>query len=139
MKAAYTKAEDVINKAQMELDRILETAAGGNQTIEDQEAYSTLENIIDRLERAENYLKYLNKPVKNGVLQLDTDTGKYFISFDDGEEGYLLSCGHTLEVYIDDEWIIGRVEARGDGEYYFYGADRPALYRGMRVRKRFEY
>jgi len=82
----------------------------------------------------EDEFKYLNSPTKEGVLQEDQDAGKYYIAFDDGSPSCNLSCGSTLELY-DDDWIIGRVEAK-DGEYYFYGGDRPHLFRGMKVRKR---
>lgn len=134
MKNEYTKAQDIINKAKFQLQKILDEVQG-NKTVEDHEAYSILDNIIDRLTSAENELEYLNSPVKYGVLQEDHETGKYYIAYDDGTESHNLSCGSTLELLIDDDWIIGRVEAR-DGQYYFYGADKPHLFRGMMVRKR---
>ena len=135
MKAEYTKAQDIINKSRLQLETILK-AAENNKALEDKEAYYTLDNIIERLERAEDYLNYLNTPTKKGILMLNHDNNKYYIAYDDGTESYDLSCGYKLELFLDDEWNIGRVEARGDGEYYFYGCGKPSLFTGMKARKR---
>lgn len=78
MKSEYTKAQDIINKARLDLTKI----------------------------------------------------------YNHDGESCDLSCGYKLELFVDDEWVIGRVEARGNGEYYFYGSNRPSLIQGMRVRKR---
>lgn len=135
MKVGYTKAQDIINRTRIDLTRILDDI-GKNQTAEDREAYSTLDRIIEELEGAEDYLNYLNSPAKEGILMLNRNNDKYYIAYDNGTESYDLSCGYKLELFLDGEWIIGRVEARGNGEYYFYGADKPSLSYGMKVRKR---
>lgn len=134
MKIGYTKAQDIINRTRIDLTRILEEMEN-NQTTEDREAYSTLDGIIEELQGAEDYLNYLNSPAKEGILEEDHSTGKYFIAYDDATESSNLSCGSQLELFHENEWIIGRVEAK-DGDYYFYGADSPFLFRGMRVRNR---
>lgn len=134
MRPGYTKAQDIINKTRIDLSRILKEMQN-NQTTEDKEAFDTLDSIIDKMQTADDYLNYLNSPTKQGVLEEDHGTGKYFIVYDDATESHNLSCGSTLELFLDDEWIIGRVEAR-DGKYYFCGADRPFLFRGMKARKR---
>ena len=134
MKAEYTKAEYIINKARFQLQKLLDEIQD-NQTIEDHEAYSTLDNIIDKMTSAENEFEYLNSPTKEGILIFDNDTDKYYIDYDDGSTSCLLSCGSTLELFLDGEWIIGRVEAR-NGDYYFYGGDKPSLNYGMKARKR---
>lgn len=134
MKVEYTKAQDIINKARLQLQKILD-GIQDNKTVEDHEAYSNLDNIIDKLTISENEFEYLNSPTKEGFLLLDNDTDKYFINYSDGLESSLLSCGSTLEIFNDGEWIIGRVEAR-DGKYYFYGLDKPFLFVGLKVRKR---
>lgn len=134
MKVEYTKAQDIINKARIQLEKLLEEIHG-NQTVEDHEAYSNLDNIIDKLTSAENEFEYLNAPVKEGILSLDHGTDKYYIDYDDGCQSALLSCGSSLEIFYEGDWVIGRVEAQ-DRNYYFYGADKPLLFKGMRVRKR---
>jgi len=134
MKVEYTKAQDIINKSRLQLEKILQTAEN-NKFLEDKEAYYTLDDIIEHLKGAEDYLNYLNTPPKEGILMLNHESDKYYIAYDDGAESYDLSCGSTLELFLDDNYIIGRVEAR-DGKYYFYGAGKPSLSYGMRVRKR---
>lgn len=141
MKKEYTKAEVIINRARLDLMSLLNDA-GNNKTIEDQEAYATLDSVIDKMASAEDEFKYLNSPTKEGILQEDQERGKYYIVYDEGTESCNLSCGSPLEVYLYDDWIIGRVEAR-DGvgassgrDYYFYGGDRPLLFTGMKVRTR---
>ncbi len=129
----YIKAESIINNASYELKKIFEKA--DYKGTENREAYNTLEQLIERLEDAEKYIRYLATPTQEGVLKEHTGVGKFYIVYDNGEESHLLSCGNTLEIYIEDEWHIGRVEAT-DGKYYFYGEGRPFLYTGMRARKR---
>lgn len=134
MKAEYTKAQDIISKAGNDLNRILNMMAD-NKTAEDREAFYTLETIINQIEEAAHYLNYLNSPTKAGTLEEDP-SGKYYIIYDDGGKGDLLSCGHDLEIYYNDQWIIGRVEAR-EGDYIFYSDEiKPFLLKGMRARKR---
>lgn len=70
---------------------------------------------------------------KEGFLTEDRERKKYYIIYDDNTESNFLSCGSPLDIYYNNEWQEGRVEARG-GKYYFYGDDNPFLYTGMRVR-----
>ena len=131
---AFVKAESEIWNAKRNLKKILDEVEGV-RGLENHEAYVLLDNLVERLEDAERELVYLQKPTKEGTLIEDGDTGKFFISYNDGSKSYLLSCGNGLELFYDDEWHIGRVEAK-DGKYYFYGEDRPFLHTGMRARKR---
>lgn len=134
MKNEYLKAQGIIARAKADLNKLLDEVSG-NQTMEDLEAYAILDNAIDKLGNAEFDLRYLNSPVKNGVLDEDGESGRYYIAYDDGSTGYNLTCGDSIELFSDDEWILGRIEAK-DQKYYFYGSGQPFLYRGMRVRKR---
>lgn len=134
MKNEYLKAQGIIARAKADLQKLFDDISG-NKTMEDQEAYATLDNVIGKLDSADYDFKYLNSPVKEGVLQEDRESGRYYIAYDDGTSGSNLTCGSSLELFSDDEWILGRVEAR-DQVYYFWGSGQPTLYRGMRVRKR---
>lgn len=134
MKEEFNEAQNVINKAKFDLSRIFNNT-GDNNTVEDQEVWNTLKEIIEHLESAEDYLNYLNAPLKEGVLGKDHETGEYFIAYDDGTESHDLSCGSKIELFIDDEWDIGSIDAR-DEQFYFNGSDQLILFIGMRVRKR---
>lgn len=39
------------------------------------------------------------------------------------DDGYYWTCGDAMELYYDDEWLNGRVEADSRGEYYFTDDD----------------
>ncbi|KNZ41449.1 DUF5348 domain-containing protein [Acetobacterium bakii] len=141
MNYEYMKARDIISKAHYELEDIFKHTEPENmtsdfQSLENREARDTLEKVIGCLDIARDHLEYLNSPIKEGVLEEDSRTQKFFIIYDDRTESYNFGCGSSLELFINGEWIIGRVEANQEGEYYFYGAGRPLLFRGMRVRKR---
>lgn len=107
MKNEYLKALDIIVQAKGDLQKLLRDVAG-NKTMEDQEAYSSLDNIVSKLEGTESDLRYLNKPVKEGILKEDSDSERYYIIFDDdGYSSCNLTCGSTLEVCMDNEWVLG--------------------------------
>jgi len=129
----YFRAREIINKARHELEKIYNSA--DHKGIEDQEANSLLEILIEKLEAAESEINYLSSPVKEGRLIEDGSRGKFYIEYDDKTESPVLNCGSALELYYNDEWHIGRVEAT-DGKYFFYGEDRPFLYTSMKARKR---
>lgn len=128
----YLKAKEIIDNARGDLNNIFVKAEC--KGVENEAAYRLLENIIEKLEDIAKGIKYLGSPTKEGILVEDSN-GKYFIEYDDGSKSYNLSCGNTLELLYNDEWQIGRVEAK-DGEYYFYGEGIPFLHNGMRARKR---
>lgn len=141
MNKKYFEAREIIDRAKRDLKTILDQAP--SKAEDDSQAYSNLENIIDKLEDTKDFLNYLSAEVKEGILKLDPIVDKFYIEYDDGETSNILSCGNSLELFYDDEWFYGRVEGRSkqytttfQNEYYFYGADKPALYVGMRVRKR---
>lgn len=142
----YLRAEDTISQTRYRLQKLLENSS--TKGLENHEAYREIENLLEHLEDAERSLQYLSKPTKEGKL-IESDGGKFYIAYDDGTESYLLSCGNNLEVYLQEDleedveegWHIGRVEHRsknGQEGYYFYGANKPFLYQGMRARKRIE-
>ena len=98
------------------------------------ESYYLLEDTAEKLTNARNYLQYLSAPTKEGVLR-EGDNGKFYIEYMDGTESHLLSWGNPLELFLEDDWVIARIEAK-DGKYYFHNGDKPFLYEGMRARKR---
>lgn len=107
-------------------------------SLEDERAYDKLEYLIDAIDDFERDIKYLSSDDKEGFLKLHY-SNKFYIVYDDNTESELLSCGHSLEILVDDEWHIGRVEYSweiNNKGYYYYGLDNPLLYEGMRVRKR---
>lgn len=142
----YLKAEDTINQARYRLKKLLENSS--TKGLENSTAYREIEYILEMMEDTEKSLEYLSKPTKEGKL-IESDGGKFYIVYDDGTESYLLSCGNNIEVYLKEDleedveegWHIGRVEhttRNGQEGYYFYGANKPFLYHGMRARKRIE-
>lgn len=133
MNNQYREARQIIEEARRELDSIL-AKEPGTKGEENKEAYFLLEDLAERLSRSRDYLDYLNAPTKEGVLR-ESESGKFYVEFTDGAESHLLSCGNSLELLLDDEWIIARVEAK-NGKYYFYNGDKPYLSEGMRARLR---
>jgi len=135
MNSAYKEAKQIVDEAKRKLEKLLEEKST-TKTFEDEEAYYTLSGIIDRLTSASSTFDYLDSPVKEGILELDSVREKYYILYENGETSSLLSCGNALEAFLNDDWVIGRVEATSKGEYYFYGSEKPLLFPGMTVRKR---
>lgn len=136
----YIKALDIIEKAKYDLSKIYEK--GTTETLEDKKAYKEIEKVLDCLDDAKDTIIHYNKPIWEGSL-MENENGKFSIEFNDGSSPHALSCGSSLEVYlredsdedVDEGWHSGRVEANNKG-YYFYGANKPMLYQGMRVRIR---
>lgn len=93
-----------------------------------------LSGLLYQLEDIQAQIEYLMLPAREGELSHNL-RGRYYIRFEDGEMSNDLTSGHPVEVFLDGEWNVGRVEHR-DGSYYFYGGDRPFLADGMRARIR---
>lgn len=129
----YIEAIGILEESRKAIEEILESSPGTDGT-ENREAYFLLEDMAERLSSARDYLDYLTAPAKEGVLR-ESESGKFYVEFTDGTESHLLSCGNSLELFVDDEWIISRVEAK-NGKYYFFAGDKPYLCEGMKVRKR---
>ena len=137
MDIGYINAVSIMEDLRYKLKKILSTAPV--ETVENTEAYRALENTMENLEDNIKTIKYFSKEARAGALR-ELDNGKYEIHFNDGAISYPLSCGSSLEVYINDVWIAGRVEhSNSKGGYYLHdGEENPALYQGLKVRKRGE-
>jgi len=131
MDQAYTTAKDIIADSHKELARLLEIAAQAAGA--DQAAHALISSLLDKMSAAEKELTYLGSQIKEGLLTIGQDE-KYGIQFAEGG-GYPLEVGSHLELFSDEEWHLGRVEARG-GRYYFYGEGRPFMRPGMKARIR---
>lgn len=136
MNEKYQEAKETITRARKQLEEITREPEITNGSIEDREAYDTLQDLLDRLEESERALNYLGSATQEGTLIMDPARGKFYIGYYDGGQSYLLSCGSSLELFMNDQWHIGRVEANSAGVYYFYGEGRPELAHGMRARLR---
>lgn len=132
MNKEYINALDIIENTLYKLNKIYQLDL--DTTMEDKNVYRTIENLIGELESAKWTIEYFAKPVKEGHL-VENNQNKFYIEFVDGTTSYPLSCGYAIEAYLDGEWHVGRIEHNTKG-YYFHGADKPMLYRGMRVRIR---
>lgn len=141
MNSKYIKALDIIWKAKVDLKRIYEEAT--TKTMEEKSAYKAIERLLEELENAQGTIEHFSKPVKEGVLMENPQSGKFYIEFNDGSTSWDFSCGNLIEIYLKEDaendieqgWYAGRIEHNGKG-YYFYGPGRPMLYRGMRTRIR---
>lgn len=140
MDEIYLKALDDIAYIKSRIGRAYNE--GTTKTFEDKEASQVLEKLLDQLQDAENDLNYYSLSYKEGRLN-ESSNGKFAVLYDKGGESYPLSCGSSLEAYLQEDkengieqgWHSGRVEHNGKG-YYFYGPGKPMLYTGMRVRLR---
>lgn len=139
MDRLYLNAREIVDLAKIKLESIGEQV--DIEGLENNTAYFSLLNLVDKLEDFSYEINYLSSPFKEGILRA-TDHGKFYIFYDDETESYPLSCSSSLEVLVDDLWQIGRVEYRSEDDYegyYFYGEDKPFLHSGMRVRKRIDW
>jgi hypothetical protein len=72
----YLKAADSIERLKCELknelDKVIET--GNLKELENGEAYRIIENLLIEMDRVTDTIKYLNKPVKEGIL-IEQDNG----------------------------------------------------------------
>lgn len=140
MDKKYEEAISSVLSAKYKIEKLQKEVEAG--TYEERGAAFILEGLAGRLEDIESRLNYLAAPTREGTLIMDAKTEKFYIEYDDGGNSYLLSCGAMLEIYIRDRyedryaWYYGRVEGRDGAEYFFTGANEPALMEGMRVRKR---
>ena len=86
-------------------------------------------SILNRLDDINSELEYLVRPIiEEGVLYKKSN-GRYAIS-----DNYEFTSGSPVEVFVDGEWILTRVE-HTDGDYYFYDLKNIPM-AGARVRRR---
>lgn len=137
----YLEAMAIINETRYKLQSILNKNI--YKGLENQEAYNKIDALVEELEDINRNLNYLGAPTREGIL-VKGSNGKFYISFDDGDN-YQLSCGCSLEIYLKDDisdekkWFIGRVEYNNGyyfNCYYFHPESRPILHENMRVRIR---
>ena len=134
----YTKYLNEISELAHKLGKALEQLPDDESgTMEENEIYNALYWAHEKLIDAKRDIKYFSNPnTKEGYLHMNRS--ERFELY-----GVEFRCGSPIEVYLIEEpknnikggWHAGRVEAR-NGEYYFFGANNPSLYDGMRVRVR---
>lgn len=113
------------------------------ETMEEEGIRNALYIAAEKLNDAKRAIEYYSKPTKEGHLR-ENSSGKFEIDYCNGGTSYPLSCGCSLEVYLQEDieadieegWYAGRVEHTGGKGYYFYGPGKPSLYDGMKVRTR---
>ena len=135
MRVEFLRAKNVISEAERKLEDLMLDIENEIGELESKEFRTVVSNLIEKMEIALDDITYFQMPTKEGKLVFDQKREKYHIVFKDGEEGYPLSCGNTLEDFLEGEWVVGRVEHRYGG-YYFTGGYRPFLGGSMKVRKR---
>lgn len=140
----YTKFLSEISSLAEKLDNALDNLPGcDKETMEEEEIRDALYIAAEKLNDAKYAIEHFSKPAEEGYLK-ENSYGKFEINFAKGETSYPLSCGSSLEVYlqenieagIEEGWYAGRVEHTGGKGYYFYGPGKPSLYDGMKVRTR---
>jgi hypothetical protein len=143
----YTKFLSEISSLAEKLDNALDNLPDcDKETMEEEEIRDALYRAAEKLNDAKYAIEHFSKPAEEGYLK-ENSYGKFEINFAKGGTSYPLSCGSSLEVYlqenieagIEEGWHAGRVEHTsrdGKSGYYFYGPGKPFLYDGMRVRTR---
>ena len=136
----YLKAADELKAAMSDIKQLMESAS--RKSFEDKIAYRYLEGIVEKMDVAIDRIEHYSRPAKEGTLR-EMDNEKFELLDKNGKHVRSFSCGSPIECFIeyDDEaeWHSGRVEHTtrdGYSGYYFYGADKPFLYTGMRARIR---
>ncbi len=107
-------------------------------TFEDEMICRKLEGLVEKMDDVVYAIEHYSKPTREGTLR-NREDGKFDLIDDGGKSIDYFSCGSSIECELEYdgelEWFAGRVEYR-DGGYYFYGADKPYLYTGMKARIR---
>jgi hypothetical protein len=86
-------------------------------------------SILNRLDDINFEIEYLARPIiEEGVLYKKSN-GRYSIN-----GNYEFTSGSLVEVFVNGEWILTRVE-HTDGDYYFYDLKNIPM-DGSRVRRR---
>lgn len=144
----YTKYLSEISSLAQKLDNALDNLPSccDKETMEEEEIRNALYRAAEKLNDAKYAIEHFSKSTEEGYLR-ENSSGKFEIDYCLGGTSYPLSCGCSLEVYLQEDpeadieegWYSGRVEhSSRDGKsgYYFYGPGKPFLYDGMRVRTR---
>lgn len=137
----YTKYYNEIRSLAAKLDDLLdELPCYDDETMEEENIRGALYKAADKLNDAKRAIEYFSRPTAEGYLTQNRN-GRFEMN------GHELTSGSAIEVYlnkdyennIDGGWYSGRVEhTRMENQegYYFYGANKPFLCEGMRVRIR---
>lgn len=134
----YTKYSRDISSLEEKLQDALDNlpSCDDEETMEETEIRYSLNKAAESLSEAKDAINQFSKPTKEGYLYKNS-RGRFELNGDE------FCCGYDIEAYINEDpanniekgWYAGRVEHDGK-DYYFYGPGKPALYDGMRVRKR---
>lgn len=140
----YTKHLYDISTLAKKLQNTLDSLSTDGETMEEAKIQQALYNASEALDKAKNAIEYFSKEAKEGKLRL-LENDRFALFNRSGKELREFTCGCSIEVYLkaDKEkyiqagWYAGRVEYDNtrDG-YYFYGANKPMLYEGMKARIR---
>lgn len=92
---------------------------------ENVKCYGEIEKFVEHLDDCIKTINYYNKPTIEGTLHKNKN-GRFDLVF----ANHQFTSGSSIEVLVDGEWCVGRVEygsveyTHGENEgYYFYNYD----------------
>ena len=139
----YTQHLREISALAEKLDNTLDSLPGNGseETMEETEIRHALYRAAEKLNDAKGAIVHFSKNANEGILK-ENNSGKFEVQYNNGGSSYPLSCGSSLEVYLEEDseqeieagWYAGRVEH--SDRYYFYGPGKPFLCDGMKARLR---
>ena len=138
----YKKYYKEISNLAEKLENSLEQLPGEFESMEEREIRYSLESLVNKLQNAKFKMEHFSLSTEEGFLR-ENENGRFELN------DTVFTCGHPIEVYleknleadIEEGWYPGRVEGRfvdGINQYYFFGANKPSLYPGMKARIRKE-
>ena len=136
MDNVYHKSKEKLENFIYGMKKMVEQAP--SKTFEDEMICRKLEGLVEKMDDVVYAIEHYSKPAREGTLR-KIENGKFDLIDAGGKSIAYFSCGSSIECELEYdgelEWFAGRVEYR-DGGYYFYGADKPYLYNGMKARVR---
>lgn len=140
MDVKYSIARDEMSLLKTKLKKVLNEAP--YEGFENKIAYQKIEELLEQIDSAISEIDQFSKPAVEGILRKN-DLGRYELIDSNGSYIGYFTSGSPIECFVDFggelDWVAGRVEHRrkdGQADYYFYGADNPFLFEGMRARIR---
>ncbi|MCD3223820.1 DUF5348 domain-containing protein [Clostridium botulinum] len=107
----------IVKDAQHQIEKKYKNTTVGEE-FENQKVAVEIEHLLENLDSFIHSVKYYNSSAIKGTLSFNVEDERYSLN------GETLSCGSTLEVFLDEyhEWEIGTVEhSKKFGGYYFCG------------------
>lgn len=122
----------------------IKSDVGYDKNFENEIALKQLEYLSQSLDEYVYKLNYFSKDTRESILSFNDEFKRFYTV------GYPLTCGKAIEIFYNDEWLYGRIEASNRFKtdenvsgYYFYNVGEEGEHKhlevGMKVRERVDF